>query len=231
MRFIALLRKELREAMPWILLACLVVLAVGILAIRSQAIAGFHTWRFNQMQPGETVSSYVLTTHSVLHAPAVWLMGTALTLGLILAVRQFAVPFFTHTWPFLLHRSVNRSTVLAAKLAVAALALLGCLGAVWVILYEYACQSGLFPAPPPKRIFIDGWLFLLLAIIAYLGAALSALSTSRWYTTRIFGLAAAALVLLLAMGPIHRPQVLLITVLGGVLLLSQTIYVFLTREF
>ena len=37
MRFLALLRKELRESLPWLLLAGLLLLGVGLLAAHSEA--------------------------------------------------------------------------------------------------------------------------------------------------------------------------------------------------
>lgn len=232
MRFAALLVKELRESMPWILLATILLLSVGFLTIRFEsAYYGPPTWYYSRMVPGNVVEPYDLFHYSVLNAPAIWLLLIAIGLGLVLGGRHFAVPSFTRTWPFLLHRSVSRMTILTAKVVAAATAIIICLGSVWLILYWYASRPGLFLAPPPEQTLIDGCLYIVLGMIVYFGTALSVLSSSRWYTTKSFGLILATIVVFAAIAGSSRPWALVVIIVAAVLLLSQIVDTFLNREF
>ena len=143
---------------------------------------------------------------------------------------QFWVPGFSKSWPFLLRRSADRVVILVAKLAAAVAAFLLSVGAAWIILYFYASRPGVFTIPAPARIFGNGWVYILLGLIAYLGAALTGLSRARWYTTRIFGLIFAGLVVITASGcTLFRAY--LITAFGIVVLLAQVFNEFLKREY
>ncbi|MCK4293241.1 MAG: hypothetical protein KAY65_08590 [Planctomycetes bacterium] len=232
MKFLMLLRKELRESMPWLLLAAIVVFAISGLLLRELARSDHRlTWRHSQLVAGQTVSPYLLTQDSALIGPIALLFTASLGLGLVLGVRHFWIPDFTRTWPFLLHRSVARSTVLASKLVAATIGLFVSLGTVWIALYWYASQPELFSVPAPVRIFIDGWIYIVLGLMVYLATALTALSRARWYTTKIFALAFATLVLF---GAIFQSTVLwafVIIVAGTVILLLQIIETFLKREY
>jgi len=232
MRFTALLRKELRESLPWILLACILLLAVGFLIIRLQAISGIETWRYNSIKPGEVVDSYLLFTPSAINDSGTWLICIAPCLGIILAIRHFAIPFFTKTWPFLLHRSAHKITILSAKIAAAAIAIVACLGFAWGLLYWYASQPGLFIIPPPLRLLTDGLLYTVLGLMIYLGAALSALSPNRWYTTKVFGLVLPTIIILMGIiGSTSRSWAWIFIIITTAILLSQIVHTFLTREF
>lgn len=232
MRFLMLLRKELRESMPWILLAAIVVFAISGLLLRELARSDHRVaWGHSQLSPGETVSPYLLTQDSVLTGPAALLFTASLGLGLVLGVRHFWIPHFTRTWPFLLHRSVSRITVLASKLTAATIGFFVFLGTVWIALYWYASQPEMFSVPAPVKIFIDGWIYIVLGLLVYLATALTGLSRARWYTTKIFALAFATLVLF---GAIFQSTVLwafVIIVAGTVILLLQIIETFLKREY
>lgn len=231
MRFSALLRKELWESLPWMLLAAIIFLAIGGFALRAQAYHGRPSWSYSSLSPGSAVDSYQLTHYSHLKMTGPWLLITSIGLGLVLAVRHFWIPHFTRTWPFLLHRSVSRQTILGAKLAAATVAFVVSLGSVWVGLYWYACRPELFMVPLPVRIFIEGWLFIVLGLVAYLGAALVNLSTARWYTTKIFGLAFATVVIFMIILQWRLSWAFAIVIIGVVVLLSQIIDTFLNREF
>ena len=231
MRFVALLRKELRESLPWMLLAAIILLAIGGFVLRTQAYHGQPNWYYSSLSPGTVVDTYQLTHYSHLKMTGSWLLITSIGLGLVLAVRHFWIPHFTRTWPFLLHRSVSRQAILGAKLAAATVAFVVSLGSVWVGLYWYSCRSELFMIPPPGRIFIEGWLFIVVGLMAYLGAALVDLSTARWYTTKIFGLAFATVVIFIIILQWRLSWAFAIVIIGVVVLLSQIIDTFLNREF
>ncbi len=121
--------------------------------------------------------------------------------------------------------------ILGAKLTAATVAFLVSLGSVWVALYWYASQPQLSRVPLPGRIFIEGWLFIMLGLVAYLGAALVNLSKARWYTTKIFGLAFATVVICMIFSQWRLSWAFAIVIIGVVVLLSQIIDTFLNREF
>jgi hypothetical protein len=232
MRFSALLRKELRESLPWMLLLVIIFLAIGGFLLRAQVYYyGLPNWYYSSLSPGNVVDTYQLTRSSPLQMIGPWLLITSIGLGLVLGVRHFWIPLFTKTWSFLLHRSVSRQTILGAKLTAATVALVVSLGAVWIGLYWYAGRSELFMVPPPGRVFIEGWLFIVLGLVAYLGAALTALSTARWYTTKIFSLAFATVVICMIFLNWRLGWAFAMVIIGIVVLLSQIIDAFLNREF
>lgn len=235
MRFLALLRKELRESLPWPLLAGLLLLGVGLLTVHSEARfarTNYQHWSTRQaLGPGEVVNIYALVRSPRLAWAAMWLAFIAPGLGLVLGICHFWVPLFARTWSFLLHRSTSRMSILGAKLAAAVLGLLISLGLVWTGLYWYACRPGLLPIPEPIQILVVGWVYIVIGLVVYLGTALSALSTARWYTTRIFGLAFAALAAFVILLQWHPGRVLVLAVLAIAILFVQTVAAFLSREF
>jgi hypothetical protein len=231
MRFAALLRKELRESLPWMILAAIILLAIGVFTLRGQAYFRQFNWIRSPFKPGSVVDLYRLTPYSPLAITSIWLLITSIGLGLVLAVRHFWMPLFTKTWAFLIHRSVSRQTILGAKLAAATLALVVSLGIVWIGLYRYAGRLELFTVPPPARFFIEGWLFIVLGLVVYLGTALMALSTARWYTTKIFGLAFATVVICMIFLQWRISWAFAVVIIGIVVLLSQIIETFQNREF
>jgi len=232
MRFLALLRKELRESLPWLLLAGLLLLAVGLLTLRAHAQAPEgRYWQYRQgMAPGETVTEWRLLQPAKLELPGLWLTFIGPGLGLILAVRQFWFPLFTGTWAFLLHRSALRSTILWAKLAATGVMFL-VVGLLWTGLYGYASRPALFPIPESPQMLLNGWIYIALGFAIYLGTVLSALSEARWYTTRIFGLAFALLVALIVAGQCHIIWIVATMIVALAILLTQTLAAFLKREF
>ena len=232
MRFAALFGKEFRECLPWMLLAATALLAFGGFAVRTQATFN-PSWQWGPAynSPGAPVEPYRLIFYSPLAMLGPWLFFCSIGLGLILGVCQFWIPNFTRTWPFLLHRSVSRSTVLAAKLMAGSVALLLAIGGVWVGLYWYACRPEIYPVPQAARIFVHGWILVIMGLVTYLGTALSGLSEARWYTTKIFGIAFAVTIVGLTMEQWSLIWVLATIAFGAALLLSQLFDTFATREF
>ncbi|MBW8038870.1 MAG: hypothetical protein FVQ85_02590 [Planctomycetes bacterium] len=232
MRFSALLRKELRESLPWMLLAAIIFLAIGGFALRQAQLYGRYDWSERDFSSGSFTGSYGLQyRRSPLQLIGIILLLTSIGLGLVLGVRHFWIPYFTRTWPFLIHRSVNRSTIFWAKLAAAIISFLISVGAIWVALYSYSCDPERFTMLPIKRVFIEGWLFILLGLIVYLGTALTALSTARWYTTKIFSLAFATVIICAVMFEWRLSWAFAAIIIGAAILLSQINYTILNREF
>ena len=230
MRFLTLTWKEFRESLPWILLAAIVLLLIGGFILQMETRHQTSEWRYQQIEPGKALQGYQLFNRTVLTFPGIWLFMVSIALGLVLGARQFWMAHFTKTWGFELHRSVNRITILAAKLFATVLGFCLSIGLVWTIFYYYASQPGLFVIPPSTRTFIEGWIFIALGFVAYLAAALVGLSSMRWYTTKIFGIAFALVVFLTT---IHWNLSWIFTalVVGTVILLPQIIYTFSDREF
>lgn len=231
MRFLALLKKEFRECLPWVLLAAAFVLALGILAMVNERIRIEQGYGYRVFTPGSSVSSYELSSASFLSFVGLLIFLASLGLGLALGIRQFWVAHFTGTWAFTLHRSVNRATILWAKLAAAVVSVTFSLGLVWLYFYWYAHRSEYFPVPPTTRVFIEGWIFILFGLVVYLGTALSGLSRARWYTTKMFGLAFSVLIFVTIVVQWELALAFLAIIAGVVILLSQIIDTFLSREF
>ena len=232
MRFSALLRKELRESLPWMLLAAIVFLAIGGFILRQVYIYGWYDWSERDFSSGSFKENYGLQyRRSPLQPIGPVLLLTSIGLGLILGVRHFWIPYFTKTWPFLIHRSVDRPTIFWAKLAAAIISFLISLGAIWVAFYSYSCNPERFTIMPIKRVFIEGWLFVLLGLVVYLGTALTALSTARWYTTKIFGLAFATVIICAIIFEWRLGWAFAAIIIGVAILLSQIINTISKREF
>jgi hypothetical protein len=231
MRFSALLRKELRECLPWLLLAAIVFTAASSIILRVDILnESFINHRLSRFSPGNTIGYNELTYYPKIREAGIWLFLLSIGLGLALGVRQFWLPNFTRTWPFLLHRSVNRQTILSAKLIAAILTLVISLGLTWTALYWYAGRLEAFKVPLSFRVFIEGWIFIIIGFVCYLGTALSGLSKAKWYTTKIFGIAFAILLIIIFSQSTLTWLIMIITFFLAVLL-SQIIHTFLLREF
>lgn len=229
MRFIALLKKELRECLPWLILAAIVFAFFGSVSLQSSASLQRHYGRVPD--PGVTVRYYELTERSLLSGIGLLLFTISVGLGLVLGGRQFWMPHFIKTWAFTIHRSTRHSTILCAKFGAAITAFILGLGVIWTLFYFYTSKPGLFPYPPRSRGFIEGWILIILGLLVYFGAALSGLSEAKWYTTKIFGIAFAAVVLMLAPLWPSLAYCFVIIIVSLVVMLSQIIYTFQNREF
>jgi len=78
---------------------------------------------------------------------------------------------------------------------------------------------------------MEGWIYISLGLIAYLSAALVGISTARWYTTKVCGLAIAGCTAILGL---FQPNLTycLIAILAGLLLLSaQVVHMLIHREY
>lgn len=242
MRFFALLRKELRECLPWMLLAAVFFLVFGGLNLWSQTQQSHWAYRYPVFSPGTDIALYKftrdpdITIYTFIKSPIVsgagaMLFLTSIGLGLILGVRQFWMPGFTKTWGFELHRSVKRTMILWGKFAAAGISFVISTGLVWAGLYWYASQPKLFAVPPPDRIFFEGWILIMIGLVIYFGTALSGLSRARWYTTKMIGLAFAFLILVTVLSQWKLSVAFVSVIIGIAVLVVQIIDTFLSREF
>jgi len=230
MRFSALLRKELRECLPWMLLAAIVLIVFGGFFLRAEAYNESDR-HYSRLSAGTVVDHYQLTFYPTLNLTGPWLFFLSIGLGLVLGIRQFWIPHFTRTWPFLLHRSVSRKSILAAKLSAGTIAFVISLGPVWIGLYWYANRPEVFPIPQTVRVFIEGWIFIMLGLVVYLGTALSGLSTANWYTTKIFGLVFATVIIVTTLSQWTLVGIFAVIAVSVAILLVQIFDTFLRREY
>ncbi len=230
MRFSTLLRKELRECLPWMLLATIVFLSLGGFFLRTETYYK-DSRHYSPLSPGTAVDHYRLTYYPILNVTGPWLFCFSIGLGLVLGVRQFWIPHFTRTWPFLLHRSVSRKTILAAKLITASIAFVISIGSVWIGLYWFACRPEVSAIPQTPRVFIEGWTFIMLGLVTYLGTSLSSLIPTKWYTTKIFGLAFATVIIVTTFSQWSLVWAFAVIAVSVVILLSLIFDTFLRREF
>lgn len=231
MKFVALFRKELREALPWLLLAAAVVLLFGGMALwRQVRRGGGEPAHFYAPSPGE-IGGEQFRRGSLFAGVGTTLLLTAIGLGVVLAGRQFVVPSLRRTWAFTIHRSVPRSWIVLAKFLAAAVSLVLAVGATWTLLYVWASRPGVLTFPPRSQIYAEGWIYIVLGGVAYLGTALSAVSDARWYTTRTFGMAVATMVIVVALTCLGETFRLGLIVAGLLLLAVQVMHLVISREY
>ena len=229
MRFLILLKKELRESVPWIVLAVLSLLSISWFMIRMKTF-DLGRWHYNVPPNGTMISQHMIFRTDILQESAVLMFFTSLGLGLILGIRHFWVPGFTGTWQYLIHRSVSRTVIVTAKLAAAAILML-CLLMAWLLLARYTHASGRVIIPPESGIVGLGIYYTCLGFIVYLGTALCALTRARWYTTRMFGLLFIFIMFLLILSQTSIVFVLFSTVFIFAVLIVQVYVTFLQKEF
>ena len=185
MRFFALLKKELRECLPWMATAAAILLLFGSLRLMDSKQRQIGDY-YRVFERYSEVGGYELLRHPISDF-SVFVFMSAIGLGLALGVRQFWVDDFMGTWGFIVHRSTHITTILAAKICAGLISIVA-IGLVWCYLFWRANSSGYFVFPLPERCFIRGWLICGMALLFYLGAGLVGLSKTRWYTTKLMGL-------------------------------------------
>lgn len=104
-------------------------------------------------------------------------------------------------------------------------------GGCWTLLFLYASLPGLFILPPTLRVYIEGWLFISLGLVFYLGVALSGISTAKWYTTKMFGIIFAGIILIVTFMSLDIFWAFAVIAAGILILAIQVFSVFLNREF
>jgi hypothetical protein len=231
MKFITLFRNELGTAAPWILLAVAVMVFVGAFLIYAE-----YTWQRDYadrwtINSGVEVDLSSFRNRSPLSGLGPWLFCSSMALGLVLGAVHFWMPFVTKTWAFTLHRSASRLSIVSAKMAAAAVAFLISLGLTWTVFFYHVYFSQMFSMPPEWGVYVEGWLFILYGMLVYLAAGLTAISTARWYTTKVFALGFVFLAICAAFLTGDLFWAILITAIAAVIFKLQLVYDFLTREF
>lgn len=232
MKFIAIVRNQLQEIYGGLIVMMVIFTFLG----------GFILWRgirhpdfdryWKYQAPGDTVSHYTLFQYpKPLVGVGPVLLGVSVILGFLLAAQQFVEQEKRKTWAFTIHRSVARSTILWAKFSAAVIAFILCFGVVWTLFYLYVSVPGVFPYPPTARTLIEGWIFILLGLVIYFGGVLSAVSTKKKYTTKYFGTVFAGVILVLSFMQLSLALCFAVIITALVILVSDIIDTFLSREF
>jgi len=231
MRFIALLKKELRECLPWLLTAAIIFLLTGTLAFQNDALRKDY-YSHMKTNPGSEIAGYEFRStrldQKIPVGPLLFI--TSIGLGLALAGRQFWMPGLNRTWSFTVHRSAGRMTILMAKICAACISFIISLGLIWTLFYWYASRPGISPVPPRGRIFIEGWLLIAIGLIVYVGTAISGLSSAKWYTTKMFGIGFSLISFIYVMIQRSLPQYFIVMMIAFAILLPQIINTFLKKE-
>jgi len=230
MKFLTLLKKELREAVPWIILAVITLFIIGWFIIRLHIIYYTEQFYFGILTTGTVINQGFIFRTDIIQGIAVLMFFISILLGLALGIRHFWIPGFTRTWQFLIHRSIKKSTVLSAKISAAAI-LLFCLSLAWLLLISLISISEKIIVPPDAGIVWLGIFYAYLGFIVYIGTSLCAITRTRWYTTKMFGLFFVFIMYLMILGQTKFLNAFLITFVVLALLIIQVYHIFLQREF
>lgn len=230
MRFLALLKKELREAVPWIILSVILLFVISWFLIRSMIIYRGQDFYYGMLPNGKVIDQHMIFRTDVIQAPAVLMFFISIGLGLVMGFRHFWLPGFTGTWQFLIHRSVTRPAIISAKLAAAAILML-CLSLAWLLLAGFAGMSERVIIPPESGMVSLGIFYAYLGFIVYMGTALCAITKARWYTTRMFGLFFVFIMFMAILPQRSVVYAFIISVVFFTVLIVQIYEIFLKREF
>ncbi|MHC5083123.1 MAG: hypothetical protein ACYTET_04205 [Planctomycetota bacterium] len=234
MKFAALLKKELRICLPWLLLCMVVFVVIGSIMMHGMTLNNAHRINYGPYHENyinEHYSSYSFTLQSPIVEFAGLILVLSLALGLVLGFLQFFLPGLSKTWAFTIHRSINPQAIIWSKFTAAAITFGISLGLLWTLFYSYAAVPGRFYIPVFFRTYLEGWVYIFAGLITYWGTALSAVSTTRFYTTRLLGLTIATFLIILLLWQPSIAHAVMWTVIGAFILIIQIIHTFLTREF
>ena len=229
MKFLALLKKELREAVPWIIFAVISLLVLSWFMISMKANS-LRNWPYSPIKNGTTVSQSNIFRDDISLESAVLMFYLSILLGLALGFVHFWMPGFRRTWQFLIHRSVTRSIIFASKMSAAAIMMI-CLSLAWLLLAGFTGISKRVTIPPESGIVRLGVFYAYLGFIVYMATALCALTKARWYTTKLFGLFFAFVIYIIIISQANIYRALFISIVPFIVLIIQLYQTFLQREF
>lgn len=216
MKFGTLLYKEIRECLPFVIVVAIILTAIGLTFVQMANIAAEHD-RF-------------IFNEGAIEAAGVWLLIFSIGLGMVLGVRQYHTEFAARTWGFLLHRSVNRETILSAKLFTGLLCFVP-MAIILGLFYLYIHDKPFFQIPPTIRMFWKGLLFIVFGYVLYLAIAMAVLNKAKWYTTKMLSVVFGLWMFFMASIHWRLLGAWIIIVTTTAILLVQITDVFLNREF
>jgi hypothetical protein len=230
MRFLALLKKELREAVPWIILSVILLFVISWFIIRLVAFRHGPDYYYGMLQNGNIINQHLIFRTDIIQGSAVLMFFISIGLGLVLGFRHFWMPGFTGTWQFLIHRSVTRSAIISAKLTAGAILMI-CLSIAWLLIAGFAGKSERIIIPPESGLVSLGLFYAYLGFIVYMGTALCAITKARWYTTRMFGLFFVFIMFMAILPQKSFTHAFFISVVFFAVLTVQIYEIFSQREF
>jgi hypothetical protein len=216
MRFLALLKKELREAVPWIILSVILLFVISWFIIRLVAFRHGPDYYYGMLQNGNIINQHLIFRTDIIQGSAVLMFF--ISIG------------FTGTWQFLIHRSVTRSAIISAKLTAGAILMI-CLSIAWLLIAGFAGKSERIIIPPESGLVSLGLFYAYLGFIVYMGTALCAITKARWYTTRMFGLFFVFIMFMAILPQKSFTHAFFISVVFFAVLTVQIYEIFSQREF
>jgi hypothetical protein len=219
MKFLALLKRQRGEILGTGVIPVVSILGLGYLLV-SEAIQ--HQYQYREFYDA---------SYSPLSVVGPLLIFAAILCGTLMGFLQFWMPGFRRTWHFILHRSVTKKEILLAMITAAVLTFVIFAGGSWTLLFLYASLPGIFVLPPAFQVYIEGWLFIALGVVFYFGVAISGISTARWYTTKLFPIAFAGVILIITFMGLEIIWAAIVVAAGVLILAIQASFVFLDGEF
>ena len=229
MKFFALLKKELREAVPWIIFAVISLLVLSWFMISMKEYS-LRDWPYSPIKTGKIINQSEIFRGDILLEAAVLMFFISILLGLALGFIHFWMPGFRRTWQFLIHRSVTRTALIASKLSAAAIMMV-CLSLAWLFLAWFTAISRRIIIPPESGLVRLGVFYAYMGFIVYMATALCALTKARWYTTKLFGLFFAFVIYIIIISQANIYRAFFISILAFFVLIFQLYQTFLQREF
>jgi hypothetical protein len=226
-----LVKKELRECLAPLLILGLIWLCLIGYYIHCIDLYSLGDYSQRELKPGELVSDYALYQKFAVPEFGPWLLCLSGLLGLSLAGVQFWMPLWNRTWGFLIHRTCSKSQILSSKLLTGLLIFVIVMGLPWTFFVGACERLKDIAVPGNPRIVWEGWLYILLGFSLYLGTALSALRSERWYTTRLFPMAFPVLLLAATVSWVNLYISFAILATGLALLMLMLNHTFFQREF
>jgi len=119
--------------------------------------------------------------------------------------------------------------ILLSKITAAVITLVVFTGGSWTLVFLHASLQFILPLTP--RVYIEGWLFISLGLVSYLGVALSGINPTPLYSTKLFGITIAGIVLMLTFMQLGILWACAVIAAGIFILAIQLYSMFLKREF
>ncbi len=230
MKYVALMKKEMRENMMWGIFAAVVftLLATFIMSLIFKTEQIFSSYNWNWKNESLNIVWWNMRFRNPFGAIGAWLFFISIGLGLILAVRQFWMPNFSRTQSFELHRPVNKGWILSAKLLSAMLIMAVSVGGVWCVFYQIGHR--VFPSILTKNVLVQGWMFIAFGYVIYLCLAVCGLDKSKWYATKMVPMLLAIFFLIMIFTQAQIYMVMTIIGCAIAVLLAQVASLFLSRD-